>query len=843
MKTKKILISILLTLLFSTLFLIGKNTPIFDVIFYFAKPSFPSYRSDTIQYEKINNEVNIYFDDFGVPHIEGKDIEDVVWGTGYVQGRDRFFQMDFLRRVAKGKISELVGEKPFFQSTTVAFDLSMRGWGMDEIAKRSLSSMDEETQLMLMKYTDGVNYALSKHKPIEYKMIKAEPEPWKIEDSIIVSILQGWSITHNWEQELIRFMFALENGVEKSEMLYPSIPLQGIPSIKIENSKNAKLAPAIAQEMKEYLNNLKHTKKTTDNFTKNKNFSFLPDLIQVRPSASNSWVVGKSKTTTGRPVLANDMHLTHALPSLLYLQHLMADELDVIGVTLPGLPFIISGHNQFVAWGPTSSVADVVDLVVEKIDEKNPTKVLTNGKDCLLEKDNIEISIRNKKGEFDKKTFVLRKTCHGTILNDMYPDLFSENAPLVALQWETRGLDQSIKSLYRANLSKNIDELRNSLLNVATPSQHIMAADVDGNIGFFLTGSIPHRKKLLGTFPRPGWKKEYEWDNTYKNEELPYIKNPKEDYIVNANNLSVSPYEHETYHQIDAAPSYRFDRVVEILSQNKKFSPKEIQDIQLDVVLLRAKQLMPHIASDIKAIINNQKNDDMFWYFEKLKNWDFKSNPEATEPILFFELYRNMIQTALKPLLSEPSRRLFMKQRYSTNVVDEWIKKSDHIAWDNPQTNTTEKRLDILKNALEVSIINLKKQHGGSWKNTSWGDVHYSYPKHPFSKSSVFLSFMNLSRFSMGGSLDSVWKAHFNMTDDEPFKVIAGPASRTSIDVGNWKDSKFVIDTGVSGWPKSPHYGDQYEMWKNGNLIPMIYDGTQVSQRFSHRKITFKKNK
>lgn len=840
MSKKKIIFSILIFTIITVCAYVAKNTPVFEVIFYFVKPNFPTNKLKKIEYDKIKNNISIYFDDSGIPHISAKNIQDAVFASGFVQGRDRFFQMDFLRRVSQGRVSELVGNRPLFGSTTVALDLSMRGWGMNDISVKAIEKMDEETKSILLNFTDGVNLALKMYKPLEYKMLMTEPEVWKLEDSVSISLLQGWSITHNWEQELIRYLLALENGVNKSEKLYPSLPLQSKPSIKNNAKEKSQLPPAIAKEMIEFLNSLNPTDKKTS-YLKNSDEGFLADLVQIRPSASNAWVVGKSKSESNAPILANDMHLTHTLPSLLYQQHIISGDLQVIGITLPGLPFIISGHNNFVAWAPTSSVADTVDLIVEKIDPKDFSKLITDKKECALTTTNVFINIRKNDNNIDKKIFQLRKSCHGPILNDMYPELFTQNAPLLAIQWETSGLEQSIKNLYKANLSKNIDELRDNLVNVSTPSQHIMAADVEGNIGFFLTGSIPKRDKILGTFPRPGWTSKYDWHGTYSKNELPYVKNPPEDYIVNANNLSVSPFEHKAYHQIDAAPSYRFERIYKLLSKDKKYTQKEIQDIQEDTYLLRAERLLPSILDDLKLISLKTNNEDESWYIEKLKNWNKESNPSQIEPLLFFELYRNMAQIALEPLLNKSGRKLFLKQRYSTNIIDEWILSSNHISWDNSKTQIVEQRSDITKLALEASILNLKDKHGSSWRNITWGQVHYSHPKHPFSGASKLLSILNLPRQPMAGALDSVWKAHFNLTDEEPFKVIAGPVSRTSINVGNWNKSLFVIDTGTSGWPLSPYYGNQYEMWKNGNMISMMFDLEKIILKYDQKKIMFVK--
>ena len=233
-------------------------------------------------------------------------------------------------------------------------------------------------------------------------------------------------------------------------------------------------------------------------------------MALLRPAASNAWVVAGERTRSGKPILCNDMHLSHMLPSLLFLQHIKTPGLDAVGVTMPGLPFLVAGQNGSVAWGATSAVADVVDLVLEREDPRRDGFVLNESRDCRLEENRAVIRVRTGDG-FEERSFPLRRTCNGPLLNDMYPEYLPGGSPLVSIRWELPDVQQSIGHLYRANRAKTLEELRGSLMGIPSPVQNIMAADTEGHIAFFSVGSVPLREHHRGTFAAPGWLAKYEW--------------------------------------------------------------------------------------------------------------------------------------------------------------------------------------------------------------------------------------------------------------------------------------------------------------------------------------------
>ncbi len=798
--------------------------PVVEIFSYRINPDFPKNQDETLLLENLHKPVDVYFDDFGIPHINAENTEDLVKAVGFVQSRYRFFQLDILRRFGKGRISELVGDQKILSSSTIEFDLAMRGWDFAKRSQIDLDTIPEFDRKVIFSFTDGVNQALKRYKPVEYDILGIEPEPWEPSDTLIVTLLQCWSITHNWEQEAVRLSLAFSLGLSNAEEIYPNDPLPGASTLPSNGKGGNFLPPAIAPEIADLFPETFNLQSLIKKETNGKLCYTMGDLYQVRPSASNAWVVNGKRSKSGLPILSNDMHLSHFLPSLIFLQHLKTPEIDIIGATMPGLPFIIGGHNGKLAWGATSAVADVVDLVIEKPDPANPSMVLNESGPCELKKEPVIIRVR-KGDAFEERGFTIRRTCNGPLLNDMYPEFLPENAPPVAIKWKLPGFKTAIGQVYKANKAETLEELREAWVHIPI-AQNITAADKKGNIAFFSTGAIPVREHHRGTFAAPGWLAKYEWNGWTTAEDMPNSFNPEQGFFANTNNKVVDPFVHQPLFHVDTAPSYRFDRVVVRIKEKMLHDQASIKDIQTDNKVLRAKVVLPHIINDLKKIKEMSSTEQAA--LKELENWQYFSDAKSSGAAIFFSVYRESIIQALSNKTTEPVIHAFLKQRYSTNTVDIWFEDSRNIVWDDFSTKKQETRSDILHAAFKTAVNKLVSELGDNVNEWNWGHFHYLHPKHLFGGKSI-LDFMNLEKIGLAGSLDSVWKAHFNLGNmQDTFKVVAGPAFRFVIDFGDIEKAEFCIDTGESGWPLSPHYGDMYEKWKKGELVPMVYNWENI---------------
>ncbi len=800
-------------------------TPVGVLVSYRLAPDFPKNDGKTLIVPRLKAPAYVHFDKFGIPHIEANDAEDLAAATGLIQGRDRGFQLDLLRHLAAGRLSELVGDRPILGSTTTDFDKAMRGWDFLGRTQVNLKTMAEFDRKILLAFTEGINQALNTYRSLEHRILKVTPRPWTVSDTILVGLLQSWAMIHNWGQEAVRFSLASQVGLDIASQLYPHSPSSKKFSIPATSEDPFfGLPTAVAEELKDLFPKapVKLDKRRSKRVSQ-----ALTDLIELLPSASNAWVVSGKKSRSGLPILHNDMHLTHVLPSILYLQHIKTPQLDAIGVTMPGIPFLVSGFNGSIAWGVTSAAADIIDLVVEKPDPKNPGHVLDEEKLCPIIKERMTLRVRTG-NSFENRDFILRKTCHGPVINDMYPDFFPENAPMLSIRWEVPKIQNLIGHLYEGNTAKTIQELRDALMKIPNPIQNVTAADIHGDFGFFSTGSVPVRNHHRGTFPIPGWSKKYNWAGWTRSEGMPHDFNNSQEFYINSNNAAVDPTRHRPIFQVDSAKSLRYQAVEDQILEKQKFDQEDLRQMQSINTVYRAKEILPFILSALEK--NPEWSPIEKKSLEILQKWDFSSDKKSAAALIFFQHYRDSIFEVLDDKVSENVIYFFLKQRYSGNAADTWYHDENHIAWDDFQTKKRENRTHSLQLSFRKAIETLKEKYGADPEEWSWGQAHYHQPTHPFGGHWA-LSFLNLKRVPLAGFADTVWKAQSNMNDPKnPFKNAVGPVFRFSIDLGNPKKALFSIDTGQSGWPMSPHYGDLYEKWIQNELVPMNRDIEQLAE-------------
>ena len=819
-------LKLILFIILSTIFLQTCSTA--SYMKYRIAPDYPKIKSSDISLPGLIASVKIYYDPAGIPHIVAQNEEDLFRAVGFVQGRDRFFEMDALRRVAQGRLSELVGDQVMLGSSTVDYDLSMRGWGMGKAAVKDAANMDPSQRKLMTAYTEGVNHALSLNEPLEYRLLRVKPEPWTIEDSFALGRINAWGITNNWHQETSRLLLALHVGIDRAEKIYGNDWWHGGFSIDLSNKPHP-LPPAIADVLRPIFPPHDTCNKPDPVHAENESTvtrSAAADQAAFLASASNSWVLGGDLTASGKPLIANDPHLSHFLPSLVYQMHLKTPDMDVIGGTMPGIPYILMGHNKDAAWAMTSTVGDNVDLFIESLNPEKTIEYKTPSGWRKFENTTEIIKVKTNKGIVERR-FVIRNTIHGPVMNDVYPGLLPKWAPVVSIRWIPAESTNSITSIGQANRAKNVRDVRLALSKMSSPISTWTAADKSGSIAIFATGTLPVRKGFLGTFPVPGWLDGFEWTGKTGPLDLPSAE-AKIGFFAHANNLMVDPSKSDVLVNIDSAPSYRFDRISQLIKAGKKHDMESMAEMQRDVELKRAERLAPIMISDLEK--SGDLTPDEKKALQILKNWDYFAKAESPGPLVFFATYREAIIEALKDELDEKGLEFLLSQRYSTNVADLWFMDENHVVWDNRCSAETERRPQAVKTAFSRAVKYIIKELGPDTTAWRWGALHDQQPKHFFGSKKSISSVVNLPRSEAGGALDSIWKAHFDMGNPKtPFRATAGPVYRMIVDMSDLDHGKWIIDTGASGWPGSPHYGDQYELWRKGETLPMTYNWDEVA--------------
>jgi penicillin amidase len=792
--------------------------------------------------------VTVWYDGAGVPHVQANDEHDLMLATGWLHGRERYFEMDLLRRLARGRLSELVGDQPLLGATSVGWDLAMRAWGFEGQAADDARALVGEDRALMNAYVEGVNAGLAVNRPLEYRLLRLEPERWTLEDSFVLGRLNAWSVTHNWHQELSRLLLALHGGLERSAQIYGHAPWPEGWSLDLHDPARP-LAPAVAPELfdlfppRPYAAPAPDAPRAAEGAVGEHVGSPLRiDGRQVASAtlawmegASNAWAVGGEHTVSGKPLLANDPHLSHVVPSLVVQQHLSAPGLDVIGVTTPGLPWVLAGHNARVAWGMTSTVGDVIDLVIERVDPADPKAVHREGRPSEpIAFEAVVVRVRDG-GTLTERRFTVRRTSNGPLVNDMYPGLLPAWAPLVALRWHPTGGEQAVVALRRANRAASVPELMQALGAMPLPVTTWTAADVEGRVALFATGAIPVRRAHRGTFPVPGWLSAYDWDGVRGPEVLVGQVQGAEARLAHGNNLMSDPARQAVPVAIDTAPSYRFERILERLKAVPRHDAASFAAIQTDVHLVRARRLVPHLIDDLRTAPLSPVERQAF---ALLVSWDFEATVDSPAAALFFATYRHAVMAALQDELDAAGFTFVMGQRYSTNVADEWLCAPGHVVWDRRDTPAVERRTDAVVTAFRRAVADLQAAQGPDPAAWAWGKLHDLHPKHAFGSRDALAGLVNLPPSEAAGGLDSVWKSHFDLANpDHPFRAMAGPVLRMVVDLDDPAHGQWIIDTGASGWPGSPHYGDQHELWRQGKLLPMLYDWDEVRKQATGRVV------
>jgi len=784
-----------------------------ELLSYKLFPDYPRMQSETLTLAGIERPVSIHLDEAGIPHIEAESEADLLFGVGFMQGRDRFFAMDTLRRVARGRISELVGEQPMLDSTTVAFDVTMRGWGFDALAARDAREVGPEMRTLLEAYVAGINAAVARQRPLEHRLLGVEPEPWTPTDSFAVGRLNAWSVSHNWSQELSRLLLALYGGAERAEQLYPSRPWPGPAAIELEGEPHP-LPAAIADEVKALFPARPPVAATGE--PPGQAPASAPSFAE---GASNAWVIGGARTTSGKPLLAGDPHLTHFLPSLAYQQHIRSPGLEAIGMTMPGLPYVLMGHTRGVAWSMTSAVADVIDLCVEQQKPDDPSQVRTpEGWQPLQRREEVIRVLVD--GALVEQRRVIRSSRNGVLLNDLYPDLLPDWAPLIAVRWDTTGTGDSLAALRASNKAGSVEELRQAVSTMVTPINTYLAADVDGTVALFSNGKMPRRRQHLGTFPIPGWLEAYQWDGFAPFEEMPFASGQGDASFAHGNTLMWDPAKSPFLYQVDSAPSYRRDRIVDLLAAKPKHDLESFAEMQRDVVLYRARRIVPHMLEDLRGL--EAPSGAEREALRLLSEWRYVADTSSAACAIFWETYRQAAIAGSEDEVGPEILPFLLARRYYINALDLWYDRVDHPAWDDRRTPAQEQRPEVVRAAFRSAVASLGERLGAEPTGWRWGELHAMQPQHLMGGVSMLAGIVNLPRNEMGGGPDSIWKTHFDMkTDQAEFKTSAGPVYRMLLDLDDIEHGRWILDMGSSGWPGSPHYGDQYQRYAAGGDLPM----------------------
>ncbi len=739
--------------------------------------------------------VEVLRDRWGVPHIYGQTTEDVVTAQGFVHAQERFWQMDFNRRLVAGRLSEILGP------VAVGVDRWMRTLTMRRVTERETDSLDAESRSLLEAYAAGVNgYLATGPLPLECRLLNYQPEPWILADSLSWVKMMSWTLSVNWETEILRARLVARVGEEAAAWLEPTVSEEWVrivpPGVDYSCIGSEALERAVRSR----------------------------DL--TGPGAregvgSNSWVLSGSRTATRMPILANDMHLGMSAPAIFFENHLAGGDLQVTGVSFPGLPLVISGHNENVAWGFTNGFADVQDLYMDHLRQTPEGGTEYEFKGEWLPAEVIREEIEVKGAESVVEPVIV--THHGPIINGLIEGEGMES-PL-ALRWTALEGTTTLGTLLAMNEASSCEAFREALRGWLCPNQNVVSADREGNIAYSYAGRIPIRAKGDGSVPVPGWTGEYEWIDFIPFEELPHMWNPPAGYVATANNRVVD----EGYPHClgsDFVTGSRARRIVELIEAKVVLSVEDVREMHLDQVSILARETMRGLA-DVSP-----DDPQLGAIFELFRGWDGEISVDGPRAAVYEVFVRRLISMLTEPKLGELAvryagkgpRPILAEGSMFGERCREWLLRTvrdpESPWW---ETGDGRSRRELVCQAMRETVEVLRELCGPEMGDWAWGKIHKLTFGHPLGSVKPLDRVFERGTFPIGGDGDTIWASGGSRHDLSQARIV-GPPFRFIADLSDWNKSLGHLVPGQSGHPASPHYDDGIPGFFAGEYHPMVFD-------------------
>lgn len=755
----------------------------------------------------IQDTVDIFTDEYGVPHIFANGEEDLFYAAGYTVAGERLFQMSIIASAARGELSLFLGNR------LVKRDVYLRTFGIPEVSKRTIDNLDKKTLNLLKIYCKGINDRIDSLEgdfPVEFKLLRTSPVYWKPSDIIGYLRLMAHDLQQSWKGEIVLGALAEKFGAEKVKSLFPM------------NVDEVTIVPPMAN-----LSQLYHEMSSQE--------KFIRDLTQMEGSVmgSNNWVISGERTASGKPILANDPHLGYPQPAKWYEMHLKGGDYNISGVCLPGIPLPPIGQNETCAWGFTNVMIDDIDFFIETIHPDNPDLYRHDNEwRTILTREEV-IPLASGKDT----TITIRSTHHGPIISDIHPRLKGEKH-IVSMSWMGHRLTEETTAMMHLAKIKNWDDFTEAVKLFSIPGQNIVYADIYGNIGWRPAVKIPLRKNAGNLLPRPGEDSSYDWKGFVPFNEMPTIFNPKEGFIATANNKTVDssfPY----YISNQWANPSRITRIREMILQKDDITVEDVKAMHADRLSTRARWLTPYF---LNAVTKNER-EQIITAYNLLASWDYIESPESAAALIYHTAYNHLFRNIYgdeMAALGEGFLEDFVSQpMVPSRSLKGLLLKGQSEWFDDISTPEIETMNDMLRKSLLSAVDEIEKKHGKNSKNWAWGRVHTLTHNHSLGRKKLLdvLFGFNVGPFINGGSSETVNKGEYLTLGD--FTTIVGPSMRRIVDFENLNNTQFVLPTGQSGLPTSPHYKDQAELYNSGEYRTTLFDEETIrsSTKFRHLEL------
>ncbi len=755
--------------------------------------------------------VEVLRDARGVPHLRAQSLGDLMFAQGYATAQDRLFQMDLSRRLAQGELAEIFGER------ALKLDIESRTLGLPRALDLAAEGSDVESLRLMDAYARGVNAFISAHLdrlPIEFGILRYQPRPWRIVDSIAVGLNMFKTLSTTWREDLIRERIRAKVSPELFADLFPDhSPLDhpvamptaaGGPSTRPDPPPSPPRGGPGAE-----------LSATSELASIDPLLAALASTGEAAEGAlgSNNWVVSGRHTQSGKPLLANDPHLGHRVPSVWYMIHLKAPGLNVSGVSLPGFPLVVIGHNEHIAWGMTNTGPDVQDLYVETFDPQDP-KQYRHGSVWVQADERQEIIKVRGRPDYH---LTARATYHGPVISSLVPE--QSGGRVLALRWTMLDSGALRFAFLKLDHAQNWEQFITALRDWSGPQQNFVYADVEGNIGYSAPARIPLRRQGDGSVPVPGDSGDYDWTGYVPFEKLPHAYNPPSGVIATANGRVVpDDYPYFITHQWDAP--YRTARIFQLLEQQgKRFTVPDMMRIQMDVRALDDEWLAAQLVAASER--RPPQTADAQYALSLLRGWDGEARIDSAATLVCQLTCKTLLERILRPKLGDDLSGYNWPMRYVfiANVVDtrlpRWLPPGD--------ADFDVTLIKSLEDAVQ-QIPGLVHSHDhDAWR---WGETIPLTFHHPLAGASPLLArLFDVGPFPQAGTARTVKAATPNH----------GPSMRIVDDLSDLNNCVQEITLGESGEVFSPYYRDQFETWYSGGNFPMLFSDEAVDKGVVHR--------
>jgi penicillin amidase len=717
-------------------------------------------------------EIRIARDRDGVPAIAAADDEDAAFGLGFVHAQDRLFQMELMRRTGAGRLAEIFGK------SVLPIDREMRVLGLYRAAAAEVALLSPEVARAFAAYARGVNAFLATRKgalPPEFLLLRFAPESWREADSLVWGKLMALQLEGNFRGELVRASLARRVSPEDLALLYPGYP------------KDAPTTLALLPLYRRLA---------------------LGRLDAALPAGfgpvyeSNNWVVDGRRSNSGEPVLANDPHLPLAVPGVWYLARLETPRRAIAGATAPGVPLVVIGHNDRIAWGFTTTTSDVEDLFIEKVDPADPTRYLTPQGAAPFRVRRETIGVRGAA----PAELTVRATRHGPVLSDLLPSGVADPGTVLALAATFLvPEDRSAQALWRIDRAEDWPGFKAALADFVGPPQNIVYADSGGTIGFIAPGLVPIRKAGDGWMPMPGWTGAYDWVGFIPFAAVPAATDPPAGRFVSANNKIV-PADYRYFLSRDWDLPNRAMRIAALLDRTPIQTPQTSAAIQADTYSRMAARLVP-LMTRIEPADRSARAA-----VRELRRWDFHMNRDAAAPLLFTAWLREFSHAVFYGRFGDAITRYWdLKPEVIEMVLTrrpDWC-----AAADAPIAGSCGV---LLARSLDAALADLRGAHGDDIAAWRWGQAHRAVFANPVFGRVPLLARWVERRIATSGGYDTLDRGPSDILDGRaPFAQSFGAGLRIVTDLADPRGSRMIVAPGQSGNPLSPHFADLVERWRD----------------------------